>query len=190
LLVERHGLDVAIRAVARLREQIPAIELHLYGEPTEYSPTIENLIRELRLEKTVFSHGYKTLDEIAGCIAKIDLGLVPNRLSVFTAINFPTRIFEYLAMKKPVIVPHTQGIGDYFQPDEILYFEPGNVADLAEKIAWAHRHPDELLAQMERGRRVYLKLGWNLEEQRLLGLVSGLLGGARSEKPVPVESRS
>jgi len=177
LLVERHGLDVAIRAIAQLRSRIPAIELHLYGDATEYSPVIEKLVQELQLEKMVFSHGYKTLDEIAACISKIDLGLVPNRLSVFTAINFPTRIFEYLAMNKPVIVPRTRGIGDYFQPDEILFFEAGNVADLAEKIAWAHAHRDELQAQMERGRGIYQKLGWDLEEQRFLGLVGSLVGG-------------
>jgi len=182
LLVERHGLDVAIRAIAQLRPKIPAIELHLYGDQTEYSPVIEKLIQELQLEKTVFSHGYKTLDEIAACIAQIDLGLVPNRLSVFTAINFPTRIFEYLAMKKPVIVPLTQGISDYFQPGEILFFEAGNVADLAEKIAWAHAHRDELQAQMERGRQVYQKLGWDLEERRFLGLVGNLVCGPPADR--------
>jgi glycosyltransferase involved in cell wall biosynthesis len=177
LLVERHGLDVAIRAVARLRCRIPAIQLHLYGEPTDYSPVIEELIHELQLEDSVFSHGYKTLEEIAAGIAQIDLGLVPNRLSVFTAINFPTRIFEYLAMARPVIVPETRGIRDYFQPDEMLYFTPGEEADLADKIEWAWRHPVELQAVMERGRAVYQRWGWELEERRFLDLVENLVCG-------------
>lgn len=175
LLVERHGLDVAIRAVARLQPKIPSIELHLYGEPTEYSPAIEKLIHELQLEKAVFSHGYRPLEQIAASIAQIDLGLVPNRLSVFTAINFPTRIFEYLAMRKPVIVPRTRGIGDYFKPDEILFFEAGNVADLSDKIEWAHGHPGELQAVMERGLGVYQNWAWNLEEKRFLDLVEELV---------------
>jgi glycosyltransferase involved in cell wall biosynthesis len=178
LLVERHGLDVAIRAVAQLRATIPTIQLHLYGEPTDYSPVIDRLIQELKLENTVFSHGYKTLDEIAACIAQIDLGLVPNRRSVFTEINFPTRIFEYLAMGRPVIVPDTQGIRDYFQSDQILYFQPNVAADLAAKIEWAWRHPDELQALMQRGHAVYQKYIWNLEEQRFLNLVDNLVGPA------------
>jgi glycosyltransferase involved in cell wall biosynthesis len=183
LLVERHGLDVAIRAIALLRPKIPSIELHLYGEPTEYSPVIAKLIHELHLENAVFSHGYQPLERIAASIAQIDLGLVPNRLSVFTAINFPTRIFEYLAMRKPVIVPRTRGIGDYFQPDQILFFTAGEVADLADKIEWAYRHPDALQALMERGRAVYQRWTWNLEARRFLGLVENLVVGVPPGKP-------
>ena len=103
---------------------------------------------------------------------------MPNRRSVFTEINFPTRIFEYLAMGRPVIVPDTQGIRDYFQSDQILYFQPNVAADLAAKIEWAWRHPDELQALMQRGHAVYQKYIWNLEEQRFLNLVDNLVGPA------------
>ena len=79
-------------------------------------------------------HGFKSLPEIAACISTIDVGLIPNRSSSFTQINFPTRIFEYLAMHKPVIVPDTQGIQDYFGARRnSLYFKAGDDADLAQK---------------------------------------------------------
>ena len=79
-------------------------------------------------------------------------------------------------MHKPVLVPRTQGIGDYFGEDEILFFEGGNVADLAAKIEWAWRHPAELQGVMEKGRAVYQKNSWDTEEHRLVGLVAGLTG--------------
>jgi len=151
LLVERHGLDIAIRAVAKLRPKIPGIQLHMYGEPTEYSQTIADLVRELKLEDVVKSHGFKTLPEIAACISTIDVGVIPNRSSSFTAINFPTRIFEYLAMQKPVIVPDTQGIQDYFGPEDILYFKAGGVDDLARQMLWAYENPDGLRQVLARG---------------------------------------
>ena len=175
LLAERHGLDLAIHAIARLQPRIPGIKLHLYGEPTEYLEKIMRLVQELKLEKVVQSHGFKNLDEIATAISTIDLGVIPNRLSVFTQINFPTRIFEYLAMNKPVIVPVTRGIGDYLNNDEMLYFEAGSVEDLAAKIAWAYEHPAELRQTMENGRKVYLSHCWNTEEKRFVGLVDQLL---------------
>jgi glycosyltransferase involved in cell wall biosynthesis len=174
LIVERHGLDLAIQAVARLRPRIPGLELHLYGEPTDYSRKMMNLVRELKLEDMVQAHGFKTLDEIARDISQIDLGVIPNRLSSFTAINFPTRIFEYLAMGKPVLAPLTKGIGDYFNPDEILYFEAGNIDDLAARIEWAYGHPAELRDVIERGRSVYENHCWNREEAKFLDLVAGL----------------
>jgi len=176
LLVERHGLDLAIHAVAQLRERIPGIQLHMYGEPTDYLKTIQKLVRELELDGVVQAHGYKPLDKIAREISTIDLGLIPNRINSFTQINFPTRIFEYLAMHKPVLVPRTQGIGDYFGEDEILFFEGGNVEELAAKIEWAYQHPAELQSVMHRGRKVYERNSWVAEEKRLVKQVASLFG--------------
>src|SRR5882724_7039668 len=152
LIVERHGLDLAIEAAAKLRPNIPGSTLHLFGDPTDYLGKILELAKRLDLENAVRFHGFKTLDEIARFISRTDLGIVPNRLSAFTQINFPTRIFEYLAMNKPVIVPSTRGIRDYFSDDEILFFEPDNAGDLAAKIQWAYENPSELQRLMENGR--------------------------------------
>ena len=176
LIVERHGLDLAVRAVAQLHERIPGLQLHMYGEPTDYSKKIMELVRELKLEDVVHSHGFKPLDEIARDISKIDLGLIPNRLSSFTQINFPTRIFEYLAMHKPVLVPGTKGISDYFTPDEILFFEAGSVENLAAKIEWAWQHPVELAQLLQKGRAIYEQHNWNAEEKRFIQLVAQLIG--------------
>lgn len=175
LIVERHGLDLAVEALARLKHKIPQIELHLYGERTEYLDKIVELARQLDLRNAIQFHGFKTLHEIAGDILKADLGIVPNRLTVFTQINFPTRIFEYLAMNKPVIVPRTRGISDYFNENEILFFEPDNVNDLAARIEWAYEHPSELRRLTESGRRVYEQNCWELEQEKFLNIVKALL---------------
>jgi len=171
LIVERHGLDLAVEAVAQLRAKIPGITLHLYGDRTDYLEKIMALAEVLNLKDAIIYHGFKSLNEIAADISKIDLGLVPNRLSVFTRINFPTRIFEYLAMNKPVIVPSTQGIQDYFTDAEMLFFEPNNAADLAAKIEWAYQNPEKLQRLMENGRRVYEKNCWELEQEKFLSMV-------------------
>jgi glycosyltransferase involved in cell wall biosynthesis len=176
LLVERHGLDLAIRAIDQLRGRIPGIRLHMYGEPTDYSRSIDELVKELKLKGVIFSHGFKPLSEIARDIADIDLGIIPNRSSSFTQINFPTRIFEYLAINKPVLVPNTKGIQDYFREDEILFFEAGSVEDLAKKIAWAYENPEGLKELLKRGSEIYERLRWDNEEKRLIELVKRLIG--------------
>jgi glycosyltransferase involved in cell wall biosynthesis len=175
LLVERHGLDLAIQAVARLRPRIPQIKLHLYGEPTDYLKKILDLVLKLDLEDAVFFHGFKNLDEIAADISKIDLGVIPNRVSAFTQINFPTRIFEYLAMHKPVLAPSTTGIRDYFNDGEILFFEGNNADDLAKKLEWAFRNPLELRQLMENGRKVYERNCWDSGREHFISLVENLV---------------
>ncbi|MGH7978644.1 MAG: glycosyltransferase family 4 protein, partial [Limisphaerales bacterium] len=185
LIVERHGLDLAVDALARLRQRIPRVELHLYGEHTDYLDKILDLAWQLNVGSAIHFHGFKTLHEIAEDILKADLGIVPNRLTVFTQINFPTRIFEYLAMNKPVIVPRTRGIGDYFNENEILFFEPDNVNDLAARIEWAYEHPTELRRLTESGRRVYEKNRWELEQDKFLGMVGNLI-----KKPAPAAAET
>ena len=71
-------------------------------------------------------YGRKYLEEIVKEIEKCDLGIIPNQRNAFTDINTPTRVFEYLAMGKPVIAPSTEGIRDYFDNDSLLFFEAGN----------------------------------------------------------------
>jgi len=183
LLVERHGLDIAIQAVAKLRAKIPGIQLQMYGEPTDYSETIEKLVCELKLEDVVKSHGFRTLTEIAACISTIDVGVIPNRSSSFTQINFPTRIFEYLAMNKPVIVPDTQGIQDYFSEEDILFFKAGQVDDLARQMQWAFENPAGLRQVLARGRAVYEKHSWDSEEKRFIDLISSLIGTTTKSRP-------
>jgi glycosyltransferase involved in cell wall biosynthesis len=192
LLVERHGLDLALQAVASLRARIPRIGLDFYGEETEYMKAILRQVKQQGLEEAVHYHGFKTLPEIAEAIAPVDLGLVPNRLNGFTRINLPTRIFEYLAMNKAVIAPRTQGIQDYFQEDELLFFEPGNGEDLARKIEWVYQHPAETRAIVERGRRVYEKHSWDLERGRFTGLVRDMLAksGGQAERGAALPKRA
>jgi glycosyltransferase involved in cell wall biosynthesis len=78
-------------------------------------------------------------------------------------------------MNKPVLVPSTKGIRDYFDDSEILYFEGGSVEDMATKIKWAYQHPSELRHLMENGRSVYERNSWDSEEQRFVGLVDKLV---------------
>jgi glycosyltransferase involved in cell wall biosynthesis len=179
LLVERHGLDLAIDAMSRLNGEAPGLKLEIYGDRTEYVDQIVRQVDELKIGESVHFHGYKTQTEIAQAIASIDLGVIPNRLNDFTNINFPTRIFEYLAMNKPVLVPRTKGVTDYFGEDEILFFQPGDIDDLAGKMAWAYSHPSELQSMMERGREVYRRNSWAAQERRLIGVADSLLRPVR-----------
>jgi glycosyltransferase involved in cell wall biosynthesis len=176
LLVERHGLDLAVQAAAQLRARIPGLKLYFYGEQTDCMEKIIGLVRELGLEKVVEYGGFKSQQEIAQIISTIDLGVIPNRLNQFTSINFPTRIFEYLAMNKPVLMPRTKGVRDYFAEDEILYFEADKTEDLARMIAWAYEHPAELRGVMEKGRKVFDRHRWAMEGARFTGLVNNMVG--------------
>jgi glycosyltransferase involved in cell wall biosynthesis len=176
-IVERHGLDLAVLALGSLRKSIPQIELRVYGFHTPFLDEVMDLARQKGLEKSVQYHGVKSLEQISKAIDECHVGIIPNRQSTFTEINFPTRILEYLARAKPVIAPRTEGIQDYFGPEDLIYFELGDAHDLARKILWLHEHPLEVNKIVKNGQAVYRVHTWSQERSRLWALVSMLFSG-------------
>jgi glycosyltransferase involved in cell wall biosynthesis len=174
-IVHRHGIDLLVEAVAKVRPKIPGVRLDIYGRREPFLDEVLARAQSLGVADIVHYQGAKSLPEIGRAIQQSDLGVIPNRRSAFTEINFPTRIFEYLAMGRPLIAPATQGIKDYFSPEQLLMFEPDNSDDLAGKILWAWEHPEEARAMVARGAQVYRNNLWRREKTRFLGYVETVL---------------
>jgi len=108
-LVERNGLDLAVEAVGRLRESIRDAELRIYGSRTGF---LERVMEKSGpgIDGGRSLSGAWRIEDIVKAIDECDVGVIPNQRNVFTELNTPTRIFEYLALGKPVIAPRTAGI--------------------------------------------------------------------------------
>jgi len=174
-LVERNGLDLAVDALERVRRTIPSAQLRIYGRKTEFLERVMTGVLQKGLQTRVHYLGPKTLKELVDEIDSCDLGIVPNPRNAFTEINTPTRIFEYLALGKPVIAPDTAGIQDYFDTESLIFFESGNCEDLARTIEQVYSNYPTALKTAEQGQRVYLAHSWSQEREKLVGLVSDLL---------------
>ncbi len=180
-LVKRNGLDLAVDALAQVREAVPAAELRIYGPKTPFLERVMDQARNNGLQDCVRYLGPRRLEDLVREIEDCDVGIIPNHRSEFAEINTPTRIFEYLALGKPVIAPRTPGIQDYFSPESLLFFESGNSEDLAQKIEYVAFHSSEAIEIAERGQQVYLAHTWSQERQTLVNLVSGLLNGDKPQ---------
>ncbi len=186
LIAERHGLDLLVHAVRLLVPLIPGLQLDIYGARNPFLDEVETLALTLGLSGVVHCHGKRPLAEIAAIIPRIDLGIVPNRRTPFTELNFPTRIFEYLALRKPVVTLRTRGVRDYFREDELIFFPRDDAAALADAIRRAHADPDAMRATVERGFQVYHRHRWTEERTRFVTIVEQTLAaGARAHSPLP-----
>jgi glycosyltransferase involved in cell wall biosynthesis len=174
-LVERHGVDLAVAAVGKIRSKIPGAELRIYGRSTPFLEGVLDSVRKSELSDAVRYLGPMKLEQIPAAIRECDVGVVPNRRSAFTEINMPTRIFEYLSQGKPVIAPQTPGIQDYFSPQELVLFDLGKTEDLAAKMEYVFEHPEEMLRMVELGQEVYQDHQWTGERERFVKLVEELL---------------
>ena len=175
-IVERNGLDLAVEALRIVRKSVPAAELHIYGSATPFFDLVMESVRKNGLSDSVLYFGSKSLEDMAKAIQDCDVGVIPNRISVFTEINTPTRIFEYLALGKPVITPRARGITDYFGNEDLVFFELGNACDLAKKLEYVYSHPDEVKEIVKRGQAIYLAHNWSHERENFMNRVGELLG--------------
>jgi len=174
-LVERHGLDLAVRALESIKPFIPNAELRIFGRATPYFHRVMAEVRVRGLQESVRYLGPKSLEQIVEAIDQCDVGVIPNRRSAFTEINMPTRIFEYLARAKPVIVPYTTGIRDYFRRDEMIFFESDHVNALARKIEYVFSQPREVNEIVKRGQAVYRAHRWSEERLEFIKAANELL---------------
>jgi glycosyltransferase involved in cell wall biosynthesis len=174
-LLERNGLDVAIEALAQIKATVPTAELRIFGARTPFLDRMMELARTKNLQESVHYLGPRKLEGLVPEIDKCDLGVIPNHRNTFTDINTPTRIFEYLAMGKPVIAPSTLGILDYFNKESLIFFEPGNSADLAKQIEYSFSHQRETEEIVRRAQQVFLEHSWDREREILVSRVSGIL---------------
>ena len=134
-------------------------------------------VEALGLSDVVEFKGLVPLEAIAEAIEKADVGIVPNRRTPFTELNFPQRIFEYLCKGKPVISCRTRGILDYFDEESLCYFNPGSHEDLARVILELWRDTEQQERLVKRGYLVFYPLRWALQEKKLIRLVDGLIQG-------------
>jgi glycosyltransferase involved in cell wall biosynthesis len=172
-IMERNGLDTALQALLRVRKEVPNVRFEVYGEGDFVKPFLK-LVKKLNLTGIVNFHGYRPLEVIAEAIETIDVGIIPSKMSPFTNLNLPTRIFEYLSMGRPVIAPRTQGILDYFDQNSLYLFEPGNPDSLAERIIEVYQDPTRCQEILERGVKIYQAYRWKEQRKEFIGVVKNL----------------
>lgn len=139
ILGHRHGLDLALRAVAKVRQAVPKICLTLHGWG-EYRQTLESLASELDLQDHIrFSSSGLPTTELPNLLKTADLAIVPYRNGLFTGGILPTKLMEYAALGIPVIAARTPAIAAYFDETTVQFFTPGDADQLALCILTLYR---------------------------------------------------
>jgi glycosyltransferase involved in cell wall biosynthesis len=134
------GLDVAINAVALLRDKAPNLTLFICGDGPERK-RLRGMIRELQLRDRVFLKGFVPLEQVAEFMSTVDLGVEPKRKNSFGNEAMSTKIMEFMAMNVPVVASRTLIHQYYFTDDSVEYFESGDAEDLANRILQLMSNP-------------------------------------------------
>ncbi len=168
------GIDIAIRALALIKDQVPEAEFHIYGSGEQLNP-LRALVKELELEKRVFLMGTKPLHEISSVIENADLGVVPKRSNSFGNEAFSTKILEFMSLGVPVVVPDTAIDSYYFNNSVVKFFRANDEQSLADAMLLMIKNP-ELRQKFTRDASEFVrKYSWDMNKDTYLNLVDSLV---------------
>ena len=169
-LSEQHGVDIAIKAVQLVKTKVDIpVEFHIYGPTLEHF-TLRPLIQKLDLQDNVFLHPLIGLDRLVPILTTMDVGIVPKRDGVFIGEAISTKLFEYAAIGLPAVVSKTAGDSLYFDDSMVLFFEPENEHDLAQKLIELIKNQDLRFRLAQTAKHMFERLNWQIEKAKLLSV--------------------
>ena len=154
------GLDVPIKAMPLLKERIPNVKLLLVGEGHNRAE-LEQLSANLGVSQDVEFTGWQPFDLMPSYISLSDICLVPHHSNPHTDSTIPHKIFQYMLMRKPVVVSTCKPLARIVDETQAgLVFESGNSDDFA-RVCLELLDVDKRKQFGENGRRaVMTKYNW------------------------------
>lgn len=173
-IASRLNIDLAVRAVAELRDKVPGLELNIIGDGSGVKE-LQAVSESFGLQGVIRFHGKKSLEEIVTLLKGMHLGVVPNDRNPATELMLPVKMMECMALGVPVIVPKLFTIKWYFPEAAVTYFEPGDFKSLALGILDLYMNPEKRERKAKAAREVLRQYGWENHKTGLLGLYQELV---------------
>jgi glycosyltransferase involved in cell wall biosynthesis len=128
-------------------------------------PALGSSIREL---------GWVAREHVPGLLSAADVLVQPGQSDPYNDYRFPSKLPEFLATSKPVVLPRTN-IGLHLQDGaEALLLDRGDATEIAEKVARLAADA-ELRAELGEGGRAFAlrELRWSRNVDRVVDLYTG-----------------
>ncbi len=167
---ENYGIFEAIAVFRSLYELDDKLHLTIIGH-CSYKPTLiklKNLVKESKNIQLVSGEEPVAHDQIVDQILHSDLGIIAYRSNPSTKNCIPTRMYEYLALQLPMIIPHNpawEKICIHYKAAISIDFLNNHPAELMETINQYDFYPQGIDDQVV----------WKKEEHQLLEIIDSVL---------------
>lgn len=168
------GLDIVIKAVSILKNEIPSLRLHIYGVGNELE-NLQLLVRKLDLEKFILFHGVIPLDSVPELMNNADAGIaLLSGHNEYSKQALNVKLFEFLAMGLPAIATRTDSIEYYLGEDIVMLSKPNDYRDVAICIKELYLNPNKRLELQKRGLRFAQNHNWDTEMHIYMSIIDQL----------------
>ncbi len=175
VIAENRGILETVQAMEIVSGKNRHVKLVIIGNGLGRD-NVEKLIRERKLQSCVELLSPVPQEEIPNFIQAADCGIIPLPDYKFWRISSPLKLFEYLAMSKPVILSrieaHVSVLND--RPAGI-YLESVSPEAIADAINSAYQHRHKMKEWGDSGRRLVMEnYTWHNQTEQLIRYLSEL----------------
>lgn len=144
-LHQNKGLDVGIKGISLLPEEIKSKVLYCIAGNGEEKESLEKLVKELKLENQVRFLGF--LSNAKNILSGADIFLFPSRIE-----NLPLAVLEAGLAELPVIATNVGGVPEIIEDMKNGILVPSqNPKEIKEAILYMLEHPEK---QVEFGQKL------------------------------------
>jgi len=164
------GLDDIIKALDLIKRDDIKFVIVGAGTDREY----ENQLKSLGGDKLLLK-GEIPFYDIPRYLSAADLVVLPQKVSHASKGQIPAKIFDAMAMAKPIIATNVADLSKILDGCGIIV-EPGDLSMLATRIDWILSHESEATAMGERAReKCITEYSWDAMEETLTDIFDNLL---------------
>ena len=176
LIEERYGHEEMIRAVSNLRGAIPNLRLDILGSG-EFETQLKQLVEDLNCSDIVHFLGYVPHDDLMRRLKAADVGIIAMRRSPYSELIDTNKMYEYVSLRKPVIVSRLPPVERMFDDSCVKLYEPGDYQALARCIMELYLDPGQGRELVENAYRRYAKICWRNSKKEYVKVVDDLVAG-------------
>ncbi len=169
-LLPRYGVQLAIDALALLRDRWPLLTLKVLGDG-EYEPQLRRQVSDRDLEGRVQFLGFLPWPRAMEEVRSSTIGIVPLLADGYGQMMTPTKLLEYVQQGLPAICARLPGIEGFFPPGTVRYFEAGSAPGLAEAVTDLLTDPEGALAMARRAQHALARFSWEEAGPRYLQML-------------------
>jgi glycosyltransferase involved in cell wall biosynthesis len=163
----RYGFDTIVRAVAAAKARVPGIEFRFMGGG-DHLPAVLKLAEDLGVADRVHYIGFVPFEQMVEEILLADVCVVAVEKNPYSVLVHTNKMFEYMALERPMILSRLDAVAAYLSEDAALYFESGRHEELAERLVEVARNPEAAAVRMRTATAVYQARQWENEKRLYL----------------------
>lgn len=168
-ILKRYGIQTLIKAVPLLLADIPEVKVDIIGDG-DYRPYLEQMARDLGVNGYLNFTGFVAYGDVPTYIAQAHICVAP----MIDDVGAPNKIFEYSALGKATIASDLLGIKALFDDNSVLYFQPSDERDLANRILELYHSPEKRASLIRSAQTLYHKYRWPVMKHEYLKVFTRL----------------